>query len=122
MGVALLLLLAGQASGPVSPPTAAPLASYHRLTRAEVPCDNGGGTEIVVCAAREADRYRVPLVASADIDRDMVPAHTARMLDPATFSCGITGPFLTQCAGMVGAHTQIGFDGKVSVSERPLAP
>lgn len=96
------------------------LADYAERTRAEVRCaSTGEAGEVRVCGRREADHHRVPLIQPADIDH--VPARTARLLDPATFVCGVTGAAFIKC-GKAGVSTRIGFDGSIAVQERPLAP
>lgn len=100
------------------------LADYHTQTRAEVPCrapTNEG--EIVVCARRTADRYRVPFVAP-DLSRDSDAARLNRLLgdkmQQGTTPCG-QGAFLVRC-GKVGVSASVGFDGNVRMQERELAP
>jgi hypothetical protein len=113
-----LLVIAQQSS------VATALADYHLQTRVEIPCrtptDQG---EIIVCSRREADRYRVPFVA-ANPGRDSDAARLNRLIgDPA--QQGITpcgeGAFTVKC-GKVGLTATIGFDGKVQMQQRELAP
>jgi hypothetical protein len=113
-----LLLIAQQSS------VSAAVADYRAATRAEVPCrapsDDG---EIIVCSRREADRYRVPFVA-ANLGRDSDAARLNRLIgDPA--QQGITpcgeGAFTVKC-GSVGLTATMGFDGKVKMQQRELAP
>lgn len=115
----VLLLFAQDA-----PDLEAAMAEYRARTRADVPCRKPGDDgEIVVCALREADRYRVPFV-SADPGRDSDGARLKRLIgDPV--QQGITpcgqGAILTHC-GSVGVSGTMGFDGKVRLQERELAP
>lgn len=98
---------------------AAAMANYREKTRAEINCRRDP-EEITVCAARDADRWRVPLVASANV-KNSVPTRTATLLeDVSQPACG-NGAFLLGC-GMVGATMTVGFDGKVRYVERELAP
>lgn len=111
-----LMGLAGQAPEPVE----AVIAEYRDKTRAAITCRAAeDDDEILVCARRDADRYRVPFVVAAE--RDSVPLQTARALDGKTFVCGITGPFFRGC-GAAGVTMTIGGDGAVKVRTRPLAP
>ena len=94
------------------------MTNYRTMTRGDVPCHRpGNDDEIVVCGAREADKYRVPFVSASR--RDSVPARTAYLTtDFSQPSCG-TGAFLRNC-GAVGVSTTIGSDGQVMV-KRELA-
>ncbi|WP_232318362.1 hypothetical protein [Sphingomonas sp. TDK1] len=100
------------------------LADYHSRTQAEIPCraPNDQG-EIVVCSRREADRYRVPFV-SPDLSRDSDAARLNRLIgDPVQQGftpCG-EGAFTVRC-GKVGVTATVGFDGKVKMQQRELAP
>ncbi|WP_066721287.1 hypothetical protein [Sphingomonas pituitosa] len=100
------------------------LADYRTQTQAEIPCRTSSDqTEIVVCARREADRYRVPFVAP-NLGRDSDAARLNRLIgDPA--QQGITpcgeGAFTVRC-GKVGVTVTMGFDGKVRMQQRELAP
>ena len=111
-----MMLLAGAQDGDA---VDASMTNYRRLTRADVPCDRPKrDDEIVVCGAREADKYRVPFV-SAGRTRDSVPTRTSYLTtDFGRPPCG-EGAFLSQC-GAVGISTTIGFDGQVMV-KRELA-
>lgn len=97
------------------------MADYRVRTAAAIPCKTTEAQdEIVVCALRQADkRYRVPFVTARAIDN--VPYQTDRVLEDVMFQCGVSGPFLTQCGGMVGVTVGVGFDGKV-MRKRKLAP
>ncbi len=68
--LAMTLLAGAQDTGWVE----SAMSSYRARTRAEVPCAAPGeDAEIVVCARREADEYRVPLV-TARSPRNSAPA------------------------------------------------
>ncbi len=97
----------------------AAIQAYRDKTRAIIPCKTTGDPdEVTICALREADKkYRVPFVTSSA--RDNVPAQTERVLEDVMFQCGVSGPFLTQCGGMVGVTVGVGFDGKVMRRREP---
>lgn len=101
---------------------AAALARARALTRAEIACKAAEDPdEIVVCAARRADRYRLPLVpVRAEGDPATVDAigERERLLAVPALPCGI-GATLQGC-GKVGAtfSTRTGLRGG---SPRPLA-
>lgn len=112
----LLLALAFQ-----SGPDADTIAAYREKTRAVIPCKaTADPDEVTICALREADKkYRVPFVTARTVDNR--PAETERVLEDTMFQCGVSGPFLAQCRGMVGVTVGVGFDGKV-VRKREPAP
>lgn len=116
MSVLLVLAIALQAGG-----DGAAMQTYREKTRAVIPCKTTGDPdEVTICALRDADKkYRVPFVTASAIDN--VPYQTDRVLEDVMFQCGVSGPFLTQCGGMVGVTVSAGFDGKI-VRERELAP
>lgn len=96
------------------------MAEHLRLTRAGIACKaTAVEDDIVVCALREADKkYRVPFVTTQAIDD--VPYETDRVLEDVMFQCGVSGPFLARCRGMVGVTVTAGFDGEI-VRKRELA-
>lgn len=115
----LPLLLLGQTSA-----VSSALTDYRTRTRAEIPCrtsDDQG--EIIVCARREADRYRVPFV-SADPGREGDAARLNRLIgDPdqqGITPCG-QGAFTVKC-GSVGLAATVGADGQVRYVRREPAP
>lgn len=112
----LLLALAFQSGGDDSL-----LRTHREKTRAAIPCEKTADpNEVTICALREADKkYRVPFVTARAIDN--VPFQTDRVLEDTMFQCGVSGPFLAQCKGMVGVTVGVGFDGKV-VRKREPAP
>lgn len=100
------------------------LADYRSRTQAEIPCRTSSDqSEIIVCSRREADRYRVPFVPP-NLGRDSDAARLNRLIgDPAhqgITPCG-EGAFTVKC-GKVGLTATIGFDGKVQLQQRELAP
>jgi hypothetical protein len=114
----LILLLAA----PQDHDASEAMANYKVLTAADVPCKRpADDTEIVVCARRDADKYRVPLVIRGSA-RDSVPLRTADLTkDYSRLPCG-QGAFIAQCGPGFGVGVTIGFDGKAHVEERQLAP
>lgn len=110
-----MMLLAAQDGDQV----AASMGNYRVLTRADVPCERPNDSdEIVVCGARNADKYRVPFV-TAGRTRDSVPARTSYLTqDFGKPACG-GGAFLKDC-GAVGVSVTMGFDGSTMV-KRELA-
>ncbi|WP_313538730.1 hypothetical protein [Sphingomonas sp.] len=114
----LLLLLSQQNS------VSTLVADYRARTQAEIPCRTPADqSEIVVCSRREADRYRVSFVAP-NLGKDSDAARLNRLIgDPV--QRGITpcgeGAFTVKC-GKVGLDATIGFDGKVKMQQRELAP
>jgi hypothetical protein len=99
----------------------AAVRTYREQTRASIPCQQTGDPEeVTICALREADKkYRVPFVTARAEDNR--PAQTERALEDTMFQCGVSGPFLAQCSGMVGVTVGVGFDGKM-VRKREPAP
>ncbi|MEG3181095.1 hypothetical protein [Sphingomonas sp. LT1P40] len=95
------------------------MQAYREKTRAVIPCKTTDvEDEVTICALREADKkYRVPFVTARAIDN--IPAQTDRVLEDVMFQCGVSGPFLTQCGGMVGVTASVGFDGKVTRKREP---
>lgn len=97
----------------------AAVAAYREKTRAETPCRKAAtDDEVVICARREADRYRVPLVTSS-AGAEAAEARVARLLDTAPPPCG-EGAFLVKC-GSVGVGVSVSSRGLRTV-RRPLAP
>ncbi len=102
--------------------TAAEAMAIHREhSRAEVPCKAPtNDTEIVVCALRSADRYRVPLVTTVRAGSE--PERVEQMVTGpiGEAPCG-QGAFMVHC-GSVGVKTSIGSDGRVRYVRREPAP
>lgn len=95
------------------------LAQYRERTRGDVACRRSADPdEIVVCAARDADRYRVPFVLSGSA-RDSIPLQTERLTrDYAAVECG-QGAFIVNC-GSVGVSVTVGATG-IRWNRRELA-
>lgn len=98
------------------PPDASAILATHReatrvSTRCTTPTDS---SEITVCARRDADRYRVPLVevTPGDPRHESVAAERTRYLARTT-PCQDRGAFLIGC-GMVGVTMTTG-GGRTSV-------
>ncbi len=111
----IALLLAVQAAGGVP-------ADLRTRTAATIPCrsTNDRG-EIVVCALRKADRYRVPFVGpeAGDPKHEPVPAQRERLL-ARTDNCTEKSTFLVGC-GMAGVSVSSGLDG-TGLKRRTPAP
>lgn len=123
----LFLLLAVQDAGSGEAAIDAAMTRYREKTRAAISCVRDAD-EITICARREADRYRVPLLTSFDA-RDSVPLRTATLLEDVSVPpCG-GGAFLQNC-GKVGVTVTTSFgrgadSGRVTYSTervRELAP
>ncbi|MCD2323196.1 hypothetical protein LQ953_04090 [Sphingomonas sp. IC-56] len=98
----------------------AAMSSYRELTRVEPACKRSTqGDEVVICARRQADRYRVPLATSYGGD-ELPDKRVAKLLDTAPPPCG-QGAFTVKC-GAVGVSTTMGGGRPPRVSLRPLAP
>ncbi|MBB5712199.1 hypothetical protein [Sphingomonas xinjiangensis] len=96
------------------------LLNYRELTRVEPGCKRGArGDEVVICARRQADRYRLPLTTTYDGDENP-DKRVAKLLDTAPPPCG-EGAFTVKC-GAVGVTTTMGAGRPPRVSLRPLAP
>lgn len=100
---------------------AAAMARAKAATRVEIPCREAAADEIVVCAARTADRFRVPLLTGpAEGDPAAVDALGERehLLVVPQLPCGV-GAFLQGCGSVgVSASTRTGVRGG---TQRPLA-
>ena len=99
---------------------AAALAAHREQTRAVVECRQPKDTdEITVCARRETERLRLPLVPNYRARADMGDMRTARLLDTAPPPCGERA-FLVGC-GSVGAGVTLGSGGQVRYVSRAPA-
>lgn len=108
MLLAMALLVIGEATD-----GAAPLIDRIRaLTAPRAGCaDRPQPGEVVVCARRRADRYRLPLVAGqAGTRADPTPAQRLAAIRPES-NCETMSVFLVGC-GSVGAGIGIDGDGK----------
>lgn len=101
---------------------AAMIARARSATRVSQPCrGDADPDEILVCAARTADRFRVPLsTPPADGDPRAVdaPGERKRLLQVPQPSCG-TAAFLQRC-GFVGVTASSRNGGRIG-TPRPLA-
>ncbi|HEX8301716.1 hypothetical protein [Sphingomonas sp.] len=96
-------------------------AEYREKTSIEVRCQQPkDASEIVVCARRQSDRLRLPLVPSYRARSDMGDMRTARLLDTAPAPCG-EGAFLVNC-GSVGVGMTVSSGGSVRYVRRETAP
>ena len=112
----ILLLLPGD-------PAATTFAEYRAKTRASLSCLATQETgEVVVCALRNADQYRVPFttIVAGDPKREGVDAERERYFAKTT-PCQDMGPFLIGC-GKVGVTATVGARGVRFETERELAP
>lgn len=101
------------------------LADHGEMTRAIIPCKiTGDPNEIVVCAARDADRWRVAYITRdpGEPDPDNVPAEKARLLTQNGNNCRNMTLSVAGC-GMAGVSTTMGNGRGVRLERpRPLAP
>ncbi|TKD52046.1 hypothetical protein [Sphingomonas baiyangensis] len=98
------------------------LADHADATRAAIRCETDVGDEIVVCALRDADRFRVPFIELTPGDPKIidVPAERARLIASPN-NCQQMALSVSGC-GMVGV-TMSTSGGRVQLSRpRPLAP
>ncbi len=99
------------------------VADARALTRATVDCRQDQATdEIVVCARRDSDRWRVPFVTPdpGAIDPDDVPAQRERLIAQPS-NCAEMRIMAYGC-GAVGVTMHSGRGGTRLESLRPLAP
>jgi len=102
-----------------APAVTAAVAEYRAKTAGDVPCHiTEDDDEIVVCALRDADRYRVPFVPPSR--QELPDQRVARLVGGRTEpDCG-EGAFMAHC-GYVGASVSVGGRG-VKWVRRELAP
>jgi hypothetical protein len=121
--VALLIPLAVAFAGPALA-TDDPMTTYRKLTTVEPPCNREPqGNEIIVCARRDADRYRLPLSGlfePGDPKTEGLMGERER-LQHITTPCDERGPFLIGC-GAVGLSVSTAIGGEGGIKYRPLAP
>ncbi|UYY57725.1 hypothetical protein [Sphingomonas sp. S2-65] len=102
------------------PAVHAALSSYRELTRVEPGCRRGPREdEIVICARRQADRYRLPLATTYE-GGENPDKRVGKLLDTAPPPCG-QGAFTVRC-GAAGVSTTMGGGRPPRVTLRPLAP
>jgi hypothetical protein len=95
------------------------VAAYRAKIAGEVPCrTTDADDEIVVCALRDADRYRVPFVSPSrqELPDQRVDRLVGERTEP---DCG-QGAFMAHC-GSVGVSVSVGGRGMKWV-RRDLAP
>lgn len=104
---------------------AAIVAESKRLTRAERRCaPDSAGPDIVICSARDADRYRVPFLAydAGDPRAETVLAERDRWIARPT-PCQSHGPYLVGCGAVgVSARVTFGASGTGKPQLRGFAP
>ena len=118
--LAILLILAGQSAD-----AQAALVHYRAVTAVGPRCNTAAsGTDITVCARRNADRYRLPLVEqdAGNPKIQDVSAERERLF-ARTSNCQEKSLFLVGC-GKVGVGAKAGFGpgGIYGARLRPLAP
>jgi len=118
--LAILLVLAGQSAG-----AQAALVHYRAVTAVGPHCEiAGSGTDITVCARRNADRYRLPLIepTPGNPKTQDVPGEREQLF-ARTSNCQEKSLFLVGC-GKVGVGMKAGFGpgGIYGAQVRPLAP
>jgi len=118
--LAILLILAGQSAD-----AQAALVHYRAVTATGPGCNTAAnGTDITVCARRNADRYRLPLIepTAGNPKIQDVSAERERLF-ARTSNCQEKSLFLVGC-GKVGVGAKAGFGpgGIYGARLRPLAP
>ncbi|PCD02297.1 hypothetical protein COC42_12700 [Sphingomonas spermidinifaciens] len=99
------------------------VAETRVLTRATIECrSRSEGADIIVCARRDADRWRVPFVTPdpGAVDRDDVPGERSKLIARPN-NCAEMKLMAYEC-GMVGASMTAGGRGTRLEAPRPLAP
>jgi hypothetical protein len=118
------LLLMALAAGSPAHATETVFDTYRKLTSVDPPCNRTPkDDEIVVCARRDADRYRLPLTGifeAGDPKAESLMGERQR-LQNITTPCQQQGPFLVGC-GMVGVSVSTAIGGSGGIKRRPLAP
>ena len=103
-----------------APAVTAAVAAYRAKTAAEIRCAAvEDDQEIVVCAARDAYRHRLPLVPAyspKNDANDQVAAISTREAQ-GIVECG-QGPFMVRC-GSVGVGVTVGLGGSGYVRRAP---
>lgn len=95
---------------------------YRMRTTARIPCQRAAdGDEIVICARRNADQYRVPFVDDAPLPYDAAVNRVKALKEPT--ECDKRSPFLVGC-GAAGISVTTGFGPGAGggTHVRPLAP
>jgi hypothetical protein len=113
----LLVMMAQQAS------VEAAMAKYRAATRAEYRCEPTAETgEIVVCALRDADQFRVPILEPTPGDPRTVDAmaERERLVKMPSLGCGLAASY--EGCGMVGVTATANSRGVGVSRPRPIAP
>ena len=113
----LLVVMAQQAN------VDAAMAQYRVATRAEYRCEpNADGGEIVVCALRGADQYRVPFLEPTPGDPKIVDAigERAKLVNVVPITCGLSTSF--EGCGKIGVTATASSRGVGLSKPRPIAP
>ncbi|MBB3911758.1 hypothetical protein [Sphingomonas desiccabilis] len=113
----LLVVMAQQAN------VDAALAQYREATRAEYRCEpNAESGEIVVCALRDADEYRVPILEPTPGDPRIVDAvaERERLVKMPHLACGLAASY--EGCGMIGVSATANSRGIGVAKPRPIAP
>lgn len=115
----LLVVMAQQANVDVA------MAQYREATRAEYRCEaDAESGEIVVCALRDADEYRVPILEPTPGDPRIIDAigERERLVKMPHLACGLAASY--EGCGMIGATATATANSRgVGVSKpRPIAP
>lgn len=113
-----LLLLQAEASVDAT----AVMNDYRQRTSARIPCRRTSDTdEIVVCARRNADLYRVPLVDDGPLSYDAPTRRVLALKEPT--QCDKRSPFLVGCgAAGVTVTTSFGPGKSSGTHVRSFAP
>lgn len=122
-GLSLFALLQAVAPLPAAAPPADPVAAYESLTSVEPRCKTGpSGGDILVCARRGADRYRVPFLLPTRGDpKNLMPKdETARLLY-RNQPCDELNAFGHVGCGMVGVTVSTNL-GTGEIQQREPAP
>lgn len=116
----LLMMLIGQAA---ASDASRIMAETRALTRATVDCDaKRTGNDILVCAARDADRWRVPFLTPEAGDPAIEDVHAEReRLIARPNNCAEMRLMAYGC-GMAGVSATTRGQGVELETPRPLAP
>ncbi|MFV0623003.1 hypothetical protein ACBY01_03185 [Sphingomonas sp. ac-8] len=99
------------------------LTRYRNATRAEYRCERSEAeNEVTVCALRDADRFRVPILEPTPGDPKIVDAISERnrLVKMPALACGLQTSF--EGCGMFGATATVNSNGVGVSRPRPLAP
>lgn len=99
------------------------LARYRDATRAEYRCERSeAANEVTVCALRDADQFRVPILEPTPGDPKIVDAiaERERLVTMPALACGLQTSF--EGCGMFGATATVNSRGVGVSKPRPIAP